>query len=298
VNDTLKDTALALFGLWLFNWVLTDRVEHAARRDLRAAIPNGRIDARVESRGLYGMVVGRAWRATISGGGFTTDTLPFRLEPGGGTRASVRHLTLDLHDIVVRDLPIRTLRADIPFVELDGTRVLFSGHVSLRAAGEGRGEAVLTAEGLTRFLSKQRPQFRNLEIRLVPGEARVRAETTFLAASSLVEGRAKIAIAAGRRLNAVDAKITLGGRELSAPLTETLLRTLNPIIDIERDLGLGDWLYVTDAEIGDGILTVRARVTLPRADRGDAKEGATYGSMGVGELKPRPYSCTLSMEKR
>lgn len=272
MNDTLKDAALALFGLWLFNWALTDRVEHAARRDLRAVIPNGRIDVKVEPRGLYGMVVGRAWRATISGGGFTAETLPFKLEPGGGLRATVRHLLLDLCDITLNDLPVKSLKADIPFVTLDGERALFSGHVTLRSAEEGRGVAVLTEEGLAQFLRKRRPQFQDLEIRLRHGEAQVRARTTLLAGPTLVEARTKIAVVEGRYLNAADATVLLNGREIPARLTESLLRNLNPILDVERDLRLSDWLYVTEAEIGDGILTVRARVTIPRPVRGDAKE--------------------------
>jgi hypothetical protein len=216
------------------------------------------------------MVIGHAYRATISGGGFASDTLPFALEPGGGARARVRHLVLDLQNIVLRDLPIRSLQADIPFVELDGLRALFSGHITLRSAQEGRGVAIITEEGLAQFLQKRRSQFRNLEIRLFAGEAFVKMETVLLVAPTQVQARAKIGIAEGRFLNAIDAVVSVGGKPLPAALTEKLLRSLNPILDIDRDLGLRDWLYVTDAEIGEGILTVRARVTIPQKQRESA----------------------------
>jgi hypothetical protein len=67
----------------------------------------------------------------------------------------------------------------------------------------------------------------------------------------------------GRFLSAVGASVKVSGQEVPAVLTQHLLSALNPIIDVEHDLGLSDWLFVTSVEVGQGILTVRARVTIP-----------------------------------
>jgi hypothetical protein len=178
----------------------------------------------------------------------------------------VRHLELDFHDIVLHDLPVRSLNADVPFAKADAVRVLFDGHFRIRAAGVGSGTAVATSEGLRAFLTKTRPQFQDLQIKLVPGEAFVTAKAALFGPTTLIEARAKLAVADGRYLNAVDATVVLNGSPVSAAVTASLLRILNPVIDIERDLKLGKWLYVTGAEIGDGILTVRAKVTIPLKD--------------------------------
>ncbi len=266
MSDALKDVGIALFGLAFFTGLLTGRAQHAAARDLHRALPGAPIQVTVESRGVFGMAVGQAYRVSITGSDFSAARLPFQLERGGGILASARHLELDLHNIVLADLPVQSLRADVPFVKVDGVRALFSGHLTLREAQAGTGVAVLTPEGLAAFLSKKRPELQNIRVRLTRGEATVAARTSIFVGLTDVEARAKVAIADGRYLNAVNATVMMNGKPLAPALAERLLGSLNPIIDVERDLRLSDWLYVTDAEIGDGTLTVRARVTIPRKE--------------------------------
>lgn len=263
MDDALKDFGMAVLGLALFSAFASERVRQAAKHDLQAAVPGSRLYVRIEPRGIFGMATGQAWRARVSGGHFATDHLPFHLEPGGGILATVRHLELDLHDVTLRDLHVETLRADIPFVKADGPRALFGGHLTLRGAQDGVGAAVLSAEGIRSFLAKRRPQFQEVRIELTPGEAIVSARAPFLGAMIQLEARGGVEIVDGRFLNAAPNVVMMNGKPLEREAGAALIRSLNPIIDVDRDLGLGDWLYVTGAEIGDGILTVRGRVTIP-----------------------------------
>ena len=264
MKDFLKGAGITLLGLVLFSGFAAERARYAARRDLERAIPGSSFQVSVVPRGFLGLAVGEVDSATVRGKGFAVQNLPFTVEPRGGLLARLRTLKLELSDISLRDLPVKTLTASIPRVQVDGFRVLFNGHFTIRGAESGTGVAVITAEGLREFMAKKRPEFRELTVKLTPGEALVSGHAAVFLGPTPLEARVKIGVSEGRYLNAADAIVKLNGKEIPALLTQRLLQGLNPIIDVDRDLGLGDWLYVTSAEVGEGILTVRGRVTIPR----------------------------------
>ncbi len=268
MDDSLRDTGWALLGLALFSALAGARVQSAARRDVRRAVPGGTLSVKVITQTPWDAAVGQVYRARISGSGFSTLGLPFVQQPGGGLLGDLRHLDLDLHDIVLSDLPVHSLRAEIPNVRVDGPYALFGGHLRIRGAGEGTVVAVLQEAGLAEYLSKKRPLLHDLKLRLTGGQAHVSAMAAVLVGLAPVEATARVAVAEGRYLNAVDATVLLNGKPLAPAVTDQLLKTLNPIIDVDKDLHLGDWLYVTDAEIGEGTLTVQGKVRIPLVKTG------------------------------
>ena len=263
MKDVFKSAGITLIGLALFSAFAAERARYAARRDLERAIPGSAFQVSVRPRGALGLAFGEVESATIRGQRFTVQELPFRIEPRGGLLARLGTLKLELRDITLRDLPVRSLDASIPRVRVDGPRVLFNGHFTIRGAESGTGVAVITAEGLSEFMARKRPEFSDLAIKLIPGEALVSGRAAVFLGPTPLEARVKIGVTEGRYLNAAEAKVSISGRAVPERLTQRLLQSLNPIIDVDRDLGLSDWLYVTSAEVGEGILIVRARVTIP-----------------------------------
>src|SRR5436309_9643645 len=171
MRDALKATGFTLLGLALFSGIAAERVKYSAKRDIEASIQGARVRVSVVPRGLLGLAIGQADRATVYGRGFRVDELPFRQEAGRGLTARLGKLRFDLHAISLGELPVDRLLADIPNVKVDGPRVMFTGHMTIRSAGEGTAEAVLTAEGLRRFLSLKRPEIEELQVTLLPGGA-------------------------------------------------------------------------------------------------------------------------------
>ena len=263
MREFLKGTAWTLVGLAFFSGIASERARYAARRDLERAIPDSRFEVAIQPRGLLGYVTGDLESARITGRGFTIEQLPFTIEPRGGIHARLAKLELKLQDVSVRALPLQSLEAVIPGVRVDAARVLFNGHFTIRAAGEGIGEAVISESGLSQFIARKRPEFSDLNVTLQPGEALVRGRATLLIAPAPIEARVTLGVSEGRYLNAVEAAVKLNGQAVPAALTERLLQSLNPIIDVERDLGLGQWLYATGVAVEHGILKVRARVSIP-----------------------------------
>lgn len=263
MEDFAKHLGYALIGLAIFSGLMTGRAQYAASRDLRHALPGADVMVRVDSRGVLGMALGQAFRVRVDGSGFAATSLPFFIEPGGGPTAEARHLQLHLSNITLAGLPVRLLDADIPFVRVDATRALFSGHLTLRSAEPGKGTAILTEAGLARFLASRHPELTNVEVRIDLAGIAVRARTGLVLGSTEIEMRAGLQVRDGRYLDAVDPRVRVGGREVPEPLKTRLLAVMNPVLDVERDLHLGDWLYVTGLELRQGDVVVHARVTIP-----------------------------------
>jgi hypothetical protein len=55
----------------------------------------------------------------------------------------------------------------------------------------------------------------------------------------------------------------LNGRETAPAFAQTRANAINPVLDIDRDLGLAGFLYITEVEVGEGIVTIRGRATVP-----------------------------------
>src|SRR5688500_16740285 len=147
MKEFLKGAGVTLLGLALFSGIAAERARFAAKRDLESAIPGSKFHVSVVPRGILGLAVGEAESATVRGKGFTVQDLPFHIEPRGGLLARIRTLNLDLTDIMLRGLPVKSLTAAIPRVRVDGMRVLFNGHFTIRGAESGTGVAVITADG-------------------------------------------------------------------------------------------------------------------------------------------------------
>lgn len=271
MSDTLKDAGIAIAGLFLFSWLLNQRAEHAVKQEVARAVRGMDIHATVAPRGLFGLAVGQAYRVRVFGSGFQTDTIPFRLVPGGGLRASVRHLTLDFQNVTLRNLTVRSLRADIPFVTLDANQVFWNERIVLRTAGQGRGEAVLEAEALRVFLARKFPALKEPRVTLLPGRAQLNAEVLLFGVRSQIEARGRLAVLEGRYILIVDPLLRVNGKETTPQFAQAALKPFNPILDIEKDLGLGGFVTVEDVEIGEGILTVRGRATVPRQGMGNGE---------------------------
>lgn len=265
MSDALKDAAIAFFGLVLLQGLIAHRIERAVEREMGRSVRGGQIQTEVESRGVFGLLIGQSYRTRVKAYGFQGELLPIRLIPDGGLRATTRFLELDFQEIIVRGIPIRRLKAEIPFVTVDISKALFDERIVVRSAGEGRAEAVLDTEGLRIFIERKFPQFKNVEIRLSSDVAQLNAETLVLGIVSRLEAKGKVIPAEGRYLNLADPTVSIDGKEAPSVFTQNLLNRVNPIVDLESDLGIGNYIYMTEVRLGAGILTIRGRATVPRA---------------------------------
>jgi hypothetical protein len=264
MSDTLKDATVTLLGLALFAGYVANRAEHAIVHDLARTMKGGTLNATVHPRGLFGLLIGQADRVVVTGHGFRSDQSPFEITRGTGIRGRVRSLRFDFHDITLRGLPVRHFRAELPNVTLDIGRAFFDERIIVRAAGEGTTEAVVNGADLAVFLARKFPQLRNIVVDLRPGVAAVTADTGLLGAKTKIEASGRLAVRDGRFIEITDPVMKMNGKEVTPAFALNILKSINPILDTAKDIGLGDTFYATGVEAGEGTATMRGRARVPQ----------------------------------
>ncbi len=267
MDDTLKNLTIGLFVFALLHGGLEQRARHNATRQMREAFNNtGTIQASVEPRGLFGLYASDVWAVDIYGQHQRTYRLPFYVYPRPGWKGSIRHLRLHLTDFTLSGLPIARFEADLPFVTFDIGHAIWKDRLRLRSAGTGPVTALVDAEGLRTFISHKYHQtlsdveiwIQNQKIHLKGRIALFTAPVPFIATGTL-------APRAGRYIDFADPVILLNRSFLAPQVAQSLLKGINPVLDVQTDLGLSGFFTLTDIEIGDRFVTIRGRATVPPA---------------------------------
>jgi hypothetical protein len=266
MSDRLRDIGLALLGLALLNSAAKVWSEQALEKSLREQMRGGRIHVRVESSGLYGMLVGRAALARVTGTGVRIEELPFLVRAGGGMRSEVRSVRLDLRDVTFRGLDIRRMSVDLPDVSLDVDNLLFHDRLVLRRAGGGRVSFGVAPESIAAFARRRYPALQDVEVRLSDGEVRLAAALPLFGTVRRISAQGGLQLDEGGRVVLKDPDVRLDGRPTEPGLRSALLSALGPLLDVERDLGLRDVLRLDRVEVRAAELLLSGQVTIaPRA---------------------------------
>lgn len=261
--DDLADSALALLGLALFVGLATHRAEHAIVHDLRRTLHGGALHADVRSRGLFGLAVGEISSVKVTGSDLVADEVPFSIKRGPGIRANAARLEFDLRYLTLRGTTVRRFSGAFPTVSLDAGRAFFDERIILRRAGEGIAVAEIAPEAIVPFIEKKYPVLKDVQVELRTGAATVRGSAIILGTRQKVEATGRLVIRDGRYLDLGDLSVLLNGRPATAAFAANVARSINPVVDIVTDLGLGRIFLADDVEIGEGYALVRGRAHLP-----------------------------------
>jgi hypothetical protein len=267
LDDLVKNLTLGLFALASAHVGIEERLRHDAARQVREMFHNtGLVRVTAEPRGAFGLIASDAWSVDIYGEHLKTERMPFVVYPKSGWKGSIRHLRLHLDDFTLAGLPIAHLDADVPFVKFDIGEVTWKDRIVLRGAGSGPAAVQVNAAGLRHFVIQRYTQtlsdvelwFQNRKLYLSGKYALFGVSMPFIASGHLSPR-------AGRYVDVTDAILLLNHRPVSPQVAETILRQINPVLDIERDLGLGNTVTMTDVEIGDSEVTIHGQATIPPA---------------------------------
>src|SRR5204862_8228495 len=81
--------------------------------------------------------------------------------------------------------------------------------------------------------------------------------------STRVEGHTRFKPVDGKFIHLTDSSFKLNGKEATPAMTQMLLGILNPVVDSDKDMGLGRFVYLTQVTVGEGTLTLKGRVRVP-----------------------------------
>ncbi len=238
--------------------------ERKAAADILSKVIDGkgRFEIKVQPS-LLGGVTGEMEAATISGQDFALDELPLFTEPDRSTSGKIGELRLRLSDFTLRKLKVAELQADIPGCRYDFGLARNHGQIRLSRSGQGTGFVKLRERDLAEYLVKKFREIKRCTVKLDGETVWVEGYGEFLIVNTEFAVIADLGIEDGTKLVLKNAKVYFDWLRADGAAVDGLLKTLNPVVDLKKDMGLFDAVFVDEIKIQRGILTASGRTKIP-----------------------------------
>ncbi|MCS7273623.1 MAG: hypothetical protein NZ550_05695 [Fimbriimonadales bacterium] len=241
-------------------------VEKTAAREIRQRIGSGTIRVRIEPDGIDGLLRGRLHRLTVYARDFTLNGLPFTLEPERPRTGLIKQFVLLIENASLRGLRAEYATAIIPEVFYDRSLALAKRIFRLSATGVGACEIVVNEHDLAAYIRAKYARFiREVAVQISPQQTVVQGVALLLGSEVRFRAVGKLAPREGRFLDLAEMQVDIEGASLPAQSAELLRQFLNPIIDVERDLGLYDGLAIDVVQSEVGRMRAQGRVWIPKS---------------------------------
>ncbi len=259
--------------------------ERKASQDILAKLQgeHASVKIRTDLGDPFRAMGGNVRRVTISARDFSTDGLPLYTEPGRSKRGRVRELRLDLREFSLGGLLVERLEARIPECRFDLGLAMSKRQIRLSKSGEGLGTVRVRAADLEPFILRKVREIKRVSVVISDGLVRVKGYGEFLVVQTNFEVEAKIEAVEGTKLYLKEARITFDGKPADPFSAKTLLESLNPVVDLAKDLKLLDAVWVTRVDLRDGRLIAEGRTKIPNQPISAAGEAPpkTSGAVAV-----------------
>ncbi|MCX7992533.1 MAG: hypothetical protein N2651_02565 [Fimbriimonadales bacterium] len=241
-------------------------IEKTAAREIQQRIGGGDIRVKLEPDGVDGLVQGRLRTLTVHAKNFTLDGLPFTLEPERPQSGLIEQFVLRMENANLRGLRAASATAIIPRICYDKQLAITKRIFRLSATGVGACEIVVNETDLAAYIvRKYAPYLREVEVRITPGQTVVQGVAALFVGEVRFRAVGKLTPREGRYLDLAEVEIQIEGANLPPESANLLRQFLNPIIDVERDLGLYDGLAVDAVLSESGKMRALGKVWIPKA---------------------------------
>lgn len=257
---------LGLFGaLFYFGNSEVRRFENLAARDIRASIhgDQAKVSVKTELNGLIAGPLGDLKKVTIRASNFETDGVPLFTQPELSKKGIIRSLRIELRDFTLAGLHIRELVSTIPDCRFDYTKAITKRQIRLSHSGLGRGEVVIAEKDLEAYILRKFGEIKTVTVRIRDDRVRVEGYGEFLIIKTNFAVDAKLTPVGFTKLELTDAKIFLDGKPADEISSKTLLKTLNPVVDLNKDLKLHDAILVDGITLRDGVIRGEGTTRIP-----------------------------------
>ncbi len=239
--------------------------EQGAAKDIAARLQGEQKSVKVQVR-LEGVLEGSQGRlrsARIEARDFHVEGLPLFTERDRPQNGFIGVLELRLYDFSLRALAIKELGADLFQCRYDFGLAKRERRVRLSHSGTGPGYALVTEEALERFLLSKYPEIKSVSVRLKKYKAFVEGYGEFLIAQSRFYVIADLQARQGTQIWLSNAIVFLDGKRASPEMERALLNVINPVLDLDKDLGLYGALQLSRVDIQEGMLVARGIARIP-----------------------------------
>jgi len=261
----VRRTWLALFAILLtLGRGAIRELEKSAAREIRQRIGDGKFTVKLDIDGVDGLAQGRLKTLTVQARDFTLNGMPFTLEPERPKSGRIEQFVMLMTNANLRGLRAERATAVIPEVYYDKSLALSKRIFRLSATGIGACEIVINETDLAAYIvRKYAPYLREVTVQITPEQTTVQGVATLFVGEVRFRAVGRLAPRDGRYLDLAEVHLEIEGANLPSESANLLRRFLNPIIDLERDLGLYDGLAI-DAVISEqGRMCARGRVWIP-----------------------------------
>jgi hypothetical protein len=255
---------LGLGGLLWLGGAELEAAEARAARDIAAKLQgkDKQVQVEVQPNGLAG-----AWgdleKVRIAARDFRLDELPLFTEPERSQSGRIGTLFLELEEFQLGELRVQSLKAQIPGSRFDFGLAKDEGRLRLSRSGTGTGEVAIEEDALADFIVQKFSEIKRATVKVYNDVVWVEGYGEFLLVDSEFTVIAKIDPRNGTELYLDEAKVYFNWRRAEPAATAALLQTLNPVIDLRKDLGLYDAVKVQDVRLRDGVLRATGETTIP-----------------------------------
>ncbi len=241
------------------------RFERSAAADLSSKLRGTarRVVVRTTPRGLVGYLSGDLSSATVTARDFETEELPIHAEAGGSKAGRLGTLNLKLKDFVLAGLKVDRLEASIPDCRYDFGLAKRDHRIVLTKSGIGTGKVTLSQDALGAFILYKFHEIKSVTVHLADELIAIDGHGEFLLFSTDFKITGRLEVIGGHALQLVDAMMTFDDRSVDDASRETLLRALNPVVDLNKDLHLERAFELEGLRLDHGSLEAWGKATVP-----------------------------------
>lgn len=269
MDDTAKGVTIGLLVLLLFHGSLESRARRASERQMREAFPSGGVvRAVVHSQPPFGLYANDINTLDLYGNGVSSDPLPFVQTPRSGIKGHIRRLRLHLVDSMLKGLPISRLYAEIPHVTYDIGWAVNKNRLLIRGAGTGSIEVAISKGTIEAYaLKKYQRTISDVTIELNNNTLLMDGHLLILGAKARFTLAGALVTRDGRYVDIVATSVRLNGATMDSASTQRFLNNINPILDVDRDFQLGEYVRFTRVGARDQSIIIDGIATIPYAKR-------------------------------
>ncbi|MEO7453771.1 MAG: LmeA family phospholipid-binding protein [Fimbriimonadales bacterium] len=188
--------------------------------------------------------------------------MPLFTDPQLSQRGRLARLVLSLRDFVIRDLPVVELSCDLPNNRF-ALGLLREGKVCLTKSGEGKGSVTIDEDGLERYILARFPAAQKIEVRFDKYKLFAKGTAMIALIRRDFEIICDLGISEKRKLVIANPITFIEGKRIRDGSDGALLRAFNPVLDLDRDLGLHGAFDMESILIKDGRATITGAARIP-----------------------------------
>ncbi|MBC8065398.1 MAG: DUF2993 domain-containing protein [Chlorobia bacterium] len=240
------------------------RFENAAARDISSRLLGVSKQVKVRIKfDPFQAIGGRLKSGTITASNFVTEGLPLFTQPEGSKRGRLDELKISLAEFELTGLQVKKLEARIPNCRFDFGLAQKKGQIRLTKSGIGTGSVEIDQRGLLKYISQRHPTLKNVQLQLLSDQIQISGTGRFMAFEAYVQIQSRLHSPDGSTIQLVDAEVLINGEKAVPLARDAVLKVLNPVVDLNRDLKLFGALTIDSVTVGANSLMATGRAHIP-----------------------------------